>query len=129
MSSSKQTEVCPSALTKPSPMRYIKSVSSPWFEYIQQGSKTVEGRLFVGDFKHIKAEDIITFTNRGMDVKTRVIQVRRYGTFEEMLRAETLGSCLPGVETVAAGISIYRQFYSQAQEIQHGVLAVHIEIQ
>ena len=44
------------------PTRIRASVQEPWFTYISQGEKSVEGRLASGSFARLKANDVVTFT-------------------------------------------------------------------
>ena len=105
------------------------NVSSPWFEHIVAGSKTVEGRLFKGTFSQLSPGAVLTIN--GQDerrVVAKVLDVVRYGSFNAYLTGEGLGTTLPGVLTVEEGVDIYRQFYSEEQERTHGVVAVRIQV-
>lgn len=98
------------------------------------GIKKVEGRLDKGDFAEVKAGDSVTWVNADLGferrVKTKIAAVVRYPTFQKYLRAEGLEKCLPapGVKSIAKGVEIYKQFYDDAAEREHGVLALRIKI-
>lgn len=106
---------------------YQKGVQEPWFSYIKKGFKTVEGHLNKGDFSNMKKGDIVTFTNKGKTVDTLVTDVVHYETFKEMLEEEGLDATLPGKERLDDGIEVYRAFFSEEKEKEHGVLAIKIK--
>lgn len=110
-----------------------KNVSEPWFSLIALGLKKVEGRLDKGDFADAKAGDTVTWVNSDLgferSVKTKITAIVKYPTFQKYLKAEGLRDCLPapGVKSVAKGVAVYKQFYADAAEREHGVLALRIK--
>ena len=104
------------------------NVSEPWRALIGSGAKDVEGRLCKGTFAELRAGDrLIVRGGPGVEaIETRVVAVRKYGTFKRYLEAEGLRHTLPGVETVAKGVAVYRAFYTKEQEAEHGIVAVEI---
>lgn len=111
-----------------------KNVSEPWFSLIALGLKKVEGRLDKGDFAEAKAGDTVTWVNSDLGferrVKTKIVAVVKYTTFQKYLKAEGLQDCLPapGVKSIAKGVAVYKQFYDDAAEREHGVLALRIKL-
>lgn len=111
-----------------------KNVSEPWFSLIAMGLKKVEGRLDKGDFADAKAGDSVTWVNSDLgferQVKTKISAVVKYPSFQKYLRGEGLQYCLPapGVKSISKGVSIYKQFYDDAAEREHGVLALRIHL-
>ena len=108
-----------------------KEISEPWFSLISLGLKTVEGRLDCGDFKSVQVGDLIQWTNNDFldrTVITRVIEKRHYFSFREYLDTEGLQNCLPGMTTLAHGLSVYYKYYSTADEEKYGVVAIQLEI-
>lgn len=83
-----------------------KNVSEPWFSLIALGLKKVEGRLDKGDFAEAKAGDTVTWVNSDLGferrVKTKIVGVTKYTTFQKYLKAEGLQDCLPapGVKSI-----------------------------
>lgn len=106
--------------------KYTKNVLEPWFTYIKEGLKTVEGRLDKGDFSKMKKGDIITFVNNNQKVDVIIIDIDKYDTFSEMLRNKTLKRTLPdpSIKRNENGVKVYRQFYSPEDEKKYGVLAI-----
>jgi ASC-1-like (ASCH) protein len=103
------------------------NVSSPWFEHIATGAKTVEGRLHKGVFALLRPNSRLLIKGPGgQQMRVTVARVTRYKSFRSYLEAEGLRATLPGIETVSAGVRIYRKFYSREQEDALGVVAVEL---
>ena len=100
------------------------NVQQPWFDLMKQGKKTVEGRLNRGKFKSLQIGNIIEWTNKQHTFKLKIVGIRKYKTFKEMLEKEGLGKVLPTKNNIKDGIAVYRQFYSEKDEIENGVLAI-----
>jgi ASC-1-like (ASCH) protein len=57
----------------------------PWFSYIRQGIKPVEGRKATHSYKKIKAGDFINFTNGKESFVAAVTEIREYPSIEQYL--------------------------------------------
>lgn len=101
------------------------TVQDPWFSFIVVHKKTVEGRLNVGKFKDWKIGDIVKLNDK---IYLKILKKRVYKSFKSMLEAEKLENVLPTVLDIEDGVAVYRQFYSEQSELEHGVLAIHIEV-
>lgn len=110
---------------------YRKHLSEPWFSLVALGIKTVEGRLYKGDFSKINIGDVITFYNDDFNIRecTVVItKITRHKSFDLYLRRETLKKCLPTFRTVADGLNVYYKYFTREQEEQYGIVAFHMEL-
>ncbi|THU58988.1 hypothetical protein C4D60_Mb03t20260 [Musa balbisiana] len=127
-------------------------VQEPFFSQLRACLKTVEGRCAVGNYNRYptissnlpKLFSFILFLILGSFrcVLARMVpgslilfnkclllevqHVNRYGSFSEMLQAETLAKVLPGVATINDGVQIYRKFYTEEKEMSNGVLAISV---
>ena len=104
------------------------TLKEPWFTYIKEGRKTVEGRINKGLFKHLKSGDIVIFMNGYDKVKVKISSKEVYPSFEEMLTKEILSQVLPNIKSVAEGVNIYRQYFTEDVEKQNGVVALRFSI-
>lgn len=109
------------------------NIEEPWFGDICDGMKIIEGRLNRNEWKNVKVDDILEFINNESfngirKVKVRITKRIEYPTFKCMLVLEGIQKCLPGVVTNNEGIAIYRKFYSEEEEEQYGVVALHIQV-
>ena len=103
---------------------------------IREQSKTVEGRPGVGWAANVKAGDWITFkitASGGKKLVARALRVRRFDTFEAMLRECGVEACLPGLKGgLQEGIRVYQSFgtFSGATyadiEGEHGAIAIDV---
>ncbi len=104
------------------------NVSEPWFSLIQNGYKSIEGRLKKGTFASLKKKDIIRFKNNDKSFLCKIVNIVEYKTFEEYLSQEGLARTLPGTKTIHNGVQIYYQYYTKEQEKEFGILAIHIKL-
>lgn len=104
------------------------TVNEPWFTYIMNGQKTVEGRLRKGKFIDIKRGDIIAIvSSENTRIARKIKRVTKYTSFNNMIILEGIDYILPGVNTLEEGLTIYRQFYTKEMEEQFGVIAIELE--
>jgi ASC-1-like (ASCH) protein len=103
-------------------------VSEPWFSYIKNKKKRIEGRLDKGTFSQLRKKEIITVFNKELNQKfnVEIIKIVKYKSFEEYLLQEGLKRTLPNIRTIEDGIKIYRQFYTKEDENKYGILAIYI---
>ncbi|AYV76243.1 MAG: ASCH domain protein [Terrestrivirus sp.] len=107
---------------------YNISVKEPWFSFICNGDKTIEGRLNKNIFSKFVVGDYVVFENKNDSCKTQIVGINEYKSFEEYLDNKGLEKTLPSVKTIEAGISVYRQYYSEEDEKKYGVLAIEIKL-
>ena len=107
------------------------NVSEPWFTLIKLGLKTIEGRKNKGIFKDMKIGEIIEWTNNEFTTRcvlTKIIKKTKYNTFKEYLETEGLDKCLPGIDNIKDGLSIYFKYFTEKDEKEFGVLALELEL-
>lgn len=99
----------------------------PWFSLIRQGKKPVEGRKASSNYRKIKAGDIIEFFCEQERFSCFVESINHYDSLEQYLENETLQRALPGVKTLAEGISIYLQWSTPEEITRHGFLGIQVK--
>lgn len=101
----------------------------PYFTFVKNGKKTIEGRLKKGKYRFIKPGDhIIVYNSEETDsVEVLVKEVRTYTSIREMLNKETVKKVLPNIKTVEQGLGLYKQFYTDKQEKEFGVVAIEVD--
>ena len=111
---------------------YTKHLSEPWFSLIKLGIKKCEGRLKKGDFAEIKKGDYIKFENNELGFERKyqikITSVHKYNTFSEYLEKEKLEKCLPGIDTIEQGVSIYYKYYKKEDEDTYKIIAIRIKV-
>ncbi len=99
----------------------------PWFSYIRQGLKPVEGRKATHSYKKITTGDFINFSNGTESFKALVTEIRQYESLEAYLEDVTLAKALPGVNTLQEGLDIYYQWSTEEKIKQYGFLGIFIK--
>jgi ASC-1-like (ASCH) protein len=111
---------------------YTKHLSEPWFSLIKIGAKKCEGRLNKGDFSEMKKGDFIIFENNDFNFprsfRCKITSIHNYNSFQNYLQTEKLEKCLPGIDTIEEGISIYYKYYKPEDELQYGIKAIRLKV-
>lgn len=114
--------------------QYKITVKQPWFGLIRSGQKTAEGRLNRGLFAKLQAGDVVQWQQSDAPqnvVNTRIVSVRRYASFADMLAAERLKNTLPvkEINTVNKGVKdVYYKYYTPVDERKYGVVAIRLVV-
>lgn len=104
------------------------NVSEPWFSYIKNKKKVIEGRLNKGVFSTLNKGDIIIFVNNDKQIKVKIRKITKYNSFKEYLTQEGLKRTLPNINSIEDGCNIYYKYYTKEQENEFKILAIHIKI-
>lgn len=100
------------------------TIKEPWFTYIKDGKKTIEGRINKGLFNRIQPGTVVNFKNGFNTVKVKITSKQEYPSFEDMLTKEILSTVLPNVNSVPEGVNVYRQYFTEQVESEYGVVAI-----
>ena len=98
------------------------------------GSKTVEGRPATGWAATVQPNDFVRFNvgRGGPHLCVRVLRVRPFATFSEMLDVCGVAACLPGfVGDRGAAVRLYQSFGSSAgsyADLERSVGVVAIDV-
>ena len=99
----------------------------PWFSYIRQGIKPVEGRKGTHSYKKIKVGDKINFINGNDNFLADVTEIREYPSLEDYLKDVTPEVALPGIKTIKDAVDVYLQWSSEEKIRQYGFLGIFIK--
>lgn len=103
------------------------------------GRKTVEGRLNRSKFAEYKPGDVIklrrdirqpdgTLVDGEPDAaRVRVVAVRHYVTFLEMVTAEGYEKVIPHARSAQEAADEYNMYYSAEDQATYGVLAIEVK--
>ena len=106
---------------------YTITIKQPWFNLIQSGQKTIEGRLNRGLFSRLQVGNKITWIHKNLKCNIIVSKITKYRSFKEMLETEGLNNVLPTIDNIDDGIKIYRQYYTEQDET-NGVIAIKMNL-
>lgn len=107
---------------------YAVPCYEPYMTFIEQGKKTIEGRVGTSYYTKIKSGDVVCLHNRTKEIWCEIIRTQHYPTFKDMLKQEGLHNMLPQATTIEEGIQIYRKFPTFAEkEIKFGAYAMEVK--
>lgn len=109
-------------------MIYHNHRTEPYFSYVKNGQKTIEGRIAKGKYKNIKVDDhfIVHNDDETDSFMVKIISIRKYSSIKELLEYEDLHKILPNAKSIKDGIKIYKKFYNFREEKEFGVVAIEI---
>jgi ASC-1-like (ASCH) protein len=117
------------------PREFELTASEPWLSLIENGQKTVEGRLFKGIVEEFRVNDTIRFFNKmngkEKSVTAKITKLTKYSNFGDLLFNEKLYKVLPGLPNIKCGILVYSKLYKNStfNEIkQFGTLAIELAV-
>lgn len=117
-------------------MLYRKHICEPYFSLIVKGKKTVEGRLFRDEYALMKPGDqLVLYNDHDEEVHTLINSLQVFNSFQELLVSD-LQFALPNLtqdnanteNLIQQGTAIYRNFYSESDELMFGVVSIHIKV-
>ena len=102
-----------------------------YYNFILNGTKRIEIRLFDEKRQQIKIGDTIKFLkepdlNESFNVK--VIGLLRYNTFEDMFKDFDISILSDNSMTKEKLIDVLEQFYPKEKQEKYGVLGIRIEL-
>jgi len=101
------------------------------FEMIESGRKTIELRLLDEKRRAIKLGDMIVFTNTatGAELRTEVVGLHTFASFEELYKALPLLRCGYTAEDVkAAHYSDMDIYYPAWEQEKYGVVGIELRL-
>ncbi len=106
-------------------------LQNEYYNYILNGTKRIEIRLFDEKRKQIKIGDTIKFLKEP-DLKesfnTKVIGLYRYNSFEDMFKDFDISILSDKSMTKEELIGVLEQFYTKEKQKKYGVLGIKIEL-
>jgi len=108
---------------------YCNHRTEPYFTFVKNGRKTIEGRLKKGLYCLVKPGDhIIVYNEEETDsIRVLVKDVRTYISIQEMFEHEIIKKLLPNANTIEEGIEIYQKFYTNEQQQKFGIVAIEFK--
>ena len=112
-------------------MEHEMKLQPEYYNFILNGTKRIEIRLFDEKRQQIKIGDTIKFLkepdlNESFNVK--VIGLLRYNTFEDMFKDFDISILSDNSMTKEKLIDVLEQFYPKEKQEKYGVLGIRIEL-
>lgn len=107
---------------------YAVPCYEPYMTFIEEGKKTIEGRVGTQYYTKIRSGDVVCLHNRTKEIWCEIIRTQLYPTFKDMLEQEGLKKMLPQAGSIEAGVQIYRKFPTFAEkELKFGAYAMEVK--
>ena len=112
-------------------MQHEMKLQPEYFNFILNGTKRIEIRLFDEKRQQIKVGDTIKFLKEpelNESFNAKVVGLLRYNTFGEMFRDFDISVLSDKSMTKKELIGVLEQFYTKEKQEQYGVLGIRIEL-
>ncbi len=112
-------------------MEHEMKLQPEYYDFILNGTKRIEIRLFDEKRQQIKIGDIIKFLKEpdlNESFNAKVIELLKYNSFEEMFENFDISILADDSITKEKLISTLEQFYPKEKQEQYGVLGIKIEL-
>ena len=110
-------------------MKHEMGLQSKYFDYIRNGTKRIELRLFDEKRRRIRIGDIIEFTNPGGEsLEVRVVGLLRYRSFEDLFADFDISILADASMTKRELLDVLNGFYPLEKQKELGVVGIRIEV-
>ena len=110
-------------------MKHEMGLQSKYFDYIKNGTKRIELRLFDEKRQKIKIGDTIEFTNPdGEKLLAKVVGLLRYGSFEDLFRDFDISILACASMTKQELLDVLNGFYPAEKQAEMGVVGIRVEV-
>ena len=112
-------------------MEHKMKLQPEYYNFILNGTKRIEIRLFDEKRQQIKIGDTIKFLKEpelNESFNAKVVGLLRYNTFGEMFRDFDISVLSDKSMTKEELIGVLEQFYTKEKQEQYGVLGIRIEL-
>lgn len=112
-------------------MKHEMKLQPEYFNFILNGTKRIEIRLYDEKRQQIKIGDTIKFLKEPElkeSFNARVVGLLRYNSFEEMFKDFDISILSDKSMTKEELISVLEQFYTKDKQEKYGVLGIRIEL-
>ncbi len=101
------------------------NIQEPYYSFILNGKKTIEGRLNKGKFASINIGDSIEL--KPEKIRFLIVEKKIYKNFKEMMKIEGVKNVIPDKNSLDEAVNVYYKFYTKEDEQTFGVVAIRIK--
>lgn len=112
-------------------MEHKMKLQPKYYNFILNGTKRIEVRLFDEKRQQIKIGDIIKFlkeSDLNESFNAEVIGLLRYNSFEDMFKDFDISILSDKSMSKEELIGVLEQFYTKEEQEKYGVLGIRIEL-
>nr|VDD04578.1 unnamed protein product [Brassica oleracea] len=101
-------------------------VQEPLFSLMKDGVKTVETRCFEAEYDRLQERGSLVLINKCLTFE--VIEMHKYSSFYELLKAESPEKVFPDTKTVEEGMQMFKRWCDvvDQEKKNNGVVAIHL---
>jgi len=108
---------------------YEMNLQPKYFDFIKDGTKRIELRLFDEKRSQIELGDIIEFSKSENDkLKTEVIGLLRYKSFKELFEDFDISILADASMTKEELLGVLSEFYTPEKQTQYGVVGIRLRL-
>jgi hypothetical protein len=105
------------------------NLQSKYFDFIKNGTKRIELRLYDETRQQIKLGDSIEFLkSENEKFKAKVIGLLRYETFSDLFNDFDISVLADQSMTKQELLNVLQEFYTPEKQAQYGVLGIRLEL-
>ncbi len=111
-------------------MEHTLKLQPKYFDYINNGTKRIELRLYDEKRQKINIGDTIIFQKEPeleTSMKVKVTGLLRYNTFEELFKDFDIKVLADNSMTKEELLNVLEEFYTAEKQKQYGVIGIRIE--
>ena len=110
-------------------MKHEMGLQPKYFDYMKNGTKRIELRLFDEKRQKIRLGDIIEFTNPdGEMLAVKVVGLLRYGSFEDLFKDFDIAVLADESMTKRELLDVLNGFYPLEKQNEMGVVGIRVEV-
>lgn len=110
-------------------MKHEMGLQPNYFDYMKNGTKRIELRLFDEKRQRIRLGDIIEFTNPdGEMLVVKVVGLLRYESFEKIFRDFDISMLADVSMTKQELLEVLNGFYPLEKQNEMGVVGIRVEV-
>ena len=110
-------------------MKHEMGLQLKYFDYMKNGTKRIELRLFDEKRQKINIGDTIEFTDPdGEKLLVKVVGLLRYGSFEELFRDFDISMLADASMTKHELLEVLNGFYPLEKQHEMGVVGIRVEV-
>jgi ASC-1-like (ASCH) protein len=99
-----------------------------YFDYIKNGTKRIELRLYDEKRKHIRIGDIIEFSDGKNKMQVKVVGLLRYDTFRTLFKDFDISILSDTSMSKEEMLDVMEEFYPIEKQRDLGVIGIRIEL-
>ncbi len=106
------------------------NIDQRWFDAIDGGEKSVEGRLENDKIVNLTRGEKVKFACKedGRQLICNIIRITPYNSLNDYLISEGLHCTLPGIKDFDEGVAVYETYYSKESQIGKRFFAIELKV-